>query len=411
MSSYANPMDTANWVAAWAGPLARNPAPSQPVANRTVQMRIPVSIGGNGLRIVLTNEYGTTPLRIGAASVATLDQTGQSAPLPVRFGGQREIEIEAGAIALSNSVDIGLSPGQHVLLKLYLPGESAFETVVIVQGPELPAGHPLRVPDPAFDRMQLSSEGDFTEVADLPGAQAGTHLPFLSRIDVRADQDATAIAVIGTTYTDGLGVWPDFLSARLNEGAANQNRAIINLSARGGSLSRAHKVAGREAVVSVFDREVLSLPGLTHVIVSEARQDIATAGARSLKADGSAPNPADAHGVEAPVTVASLKAAYRQLISRAHARGVKVLAATMPPFRGVPAPGYYSDEKDELREQLNRWILEDGEFDAVIDIDSLMRDPQDFGQYREAFRSPNMFGPNPEGHKAIAEFIDPAAFE
>ena len=82
----------------------------------------------------------------------------------------------------------------------------------------------------------------------------------------------------------------------------------------------------------------------------------------------------------------------------------------MPPFRGVPAPGYYSEEKDAIREDLNRWMLESGEFDGVIDIDGLMRDPEDTRQYREEFRSPNQFGPNLAGHAAIADSIDVNTF-
>lgn len=409
MGTFANALDSGNWVAAWAGPLAQNPGPGEPLNNRTVRLRIAASVGGDALRVVLTNEYGKRPLLVGAASVATLGEgQRESAPVPLRFGGQRHIQIEAGAVALSNDAEIAIAPGQHLLLKLYLPSKSSIETAVLVQGPELPASHPLRVPDPSFHRVEISAEGDFTDVEGLSGARPGTHLPFLSRIDVRTDPQIRTIAIVGTTYTDGVDVWPDHLSARLSAGPGRGKYSIVNLSARGGAMSRAHDVAGRASVLSMFEREVLSLPGLSHVIISDARQDIITAGTRSLKADGSVSD--EAHDVEAPITVDSLKAAYRQLIARGHARGLKVLAATMPPFRGVPAPGYYSEEKDEMREALNRWIIEGGEFDAFIDIDSMMRDPQDTRQYREEFRSANMFGPNAVGHQAIADLIDPTVF-
>lgn len=414
MNTIANNLDSRNWVASWAGPIARHPASTDPIRNQTVRLRIEASVGGKALRVVLTNEYGTKPLRIGAASVATLDKKGdEGRPTPLAFGGQPGIDIAVGALALSDDVDVIIAPGQHVLLKLFLPNETFTESAVLVQGPELPLSHPLAVPVPDFARVEFSSEGDFTATEGLPGATPGIHLPFLSRIDVAPLGNVSTIAVLGTTYTDGLGVWPDHLSRRLNKEYGKEQFSIVNLSARGGSLSRGHTPSGREGIVSLFDREVLTLPGLSHVIVSEARQDIATAGARSLRADGSRPESSDGtdlSSAELPTTVESLQAAYRQLIAKAHARGIKILAATMPPFRGVPAPGYYSLEKDALREELNHWILESGEFDGVIDIDSLMRDPEEVRQYREEYRSPNQFGPNPAGHFVIAESIDTAMF-
>ncbi|CAM5669094.1 GDSL-type esterase/lipase family protein [Streptomyces atroolivaceus] len=410
MSTFANTLDSNNWVATWAGPVARHPAAMEPIAQKTLRLRIEASVGGRAVRVVLTNEYGTSPLRIGAASIATVDQDGdEGQPAPLTFGGQSSIDVAVGAVALSNDVELSVDPGQHLFVKLYLPVETKPESAVLVQGPELPLSHPLAVALPDFERVELSSEGDFTDVTGLPGATPGVHLPFLSRVDVLALADVSTVAVLGTTYTDGLDVWPDHLSRLWNTEPGQERFSIVNLSARGGSMSRGHAPSGREGVVTLFDREVLSLPGISHVIVSEARQDITTAGARSLNADGSRSESSD--GEELPVTAESLKAAYRQLIAKAHVRGVKVLAATMPPFRGVPAPGYYSDEKDDLREEINAWILESGEFDGVIDIDALMRDPEDTRQYREQYRSANFYGPNPQGHAAIAASIDPAVLQ
>lgn len=410
MSTHSNSLATGHWVASWAGPIARHPAPDT-VTGRTLRLRAESSIGGRAIRAVLSNEYGTAPLRIGAASVVTADGDGnEGQPVALRFAGEHSIDIAVGATALSNEVDVTVAAGQSLYIKLFLPYETLAESAVLLQA-GLPSTHPLYYPQPDFSRVDLSSEGDFTGVTGLPDAAPLDHLPFLSRIDVLTDENVGAIAVLGTTYTDGLGVWPDHLSRRLNNGSGSAQKSILNLSARGGSLARSHLPSGRAGVVTLFDREVLTLPGITHVVISEARQDITTAGTLSLKADGSVDDASEQTNSELPVDTDSLKAAYRQLISKAHARGVKVLGATMPPFRGVPAPGYYSEEKDELRESLNRWIVESGEFDGVIDIDTLMRDPDDTRQYREEYRSANMYGPNPAGHAAIAAAVDANLFD
>ncbi|QSE41310.1 hypothetical protein JXX30_00265 [Rhodococcus erythropolis] len=407
METHANELHSGHWVASWAGPIARHPAP-QPITGRTLRLRATSSIAGHAIRIVVSNEYGTTPLRIGAASVAAAD-TENTRPRPLQFAGEPGIDIAVGATALSTEVPVDVAAGQTLYVNLFLPHETLPASAVLLQA-GLPPTHPLYVAQPDYPRVELSGEGDFTDTTEFPDPTQLDHLPFLSRIDVSAADGTGAIAVLGTTYTDGLEVWPDHLSRRLNSGDGRDQRSVVNLSARGGSLSRGHKPSGREGVVTLFDREVLTLPGLTHVVVSEARQDITTAGTLSLRADGSVDSESGDESGELPVDAASLTAAYRQLIAKAHARGVKVLGATMPPFRGVPAPGYYSDAKDELRETMNRWIAESGEFDAVIDIDGLVRDPEDPRQYREEYRSPNMYGPNPAGHAAIADAIDPALF-
>ncbi|WP_207844388.1 GDSL-type esterase/lipase family protein [Williamsia soli] len=410
MSTNASSATTGSWVATWAGPIARHPEPREPIGNQTVRLRVEASVGGRAVRVVLTNEYGTKVLYVGAASVTTVDEQGvEGEPKTLTFGGQKDIEIAVGAIALSDHVEVDVAPGQTLFVKLFLPRETVPESAVLLQG-GLPETHPLYFAQPEWSRVDVSAEGDHTGSSGLPGAVPLTHMPFLSRVDVLAQPNVGAVAVLGTTYTDGLGVWPDYLSRRLNTEKGKESHAIINLSARGGSLSRGHAPSGREGVVTLFDREVLTLPGLTHVIVSEARQDIATSGTRSLNADGSvAEADADPTGAS-PVTAEILKAAYRQLIARGHANGVKVLAATMPPFRGVPAPGYYNEDKEATREELNRWILDSGEFDGVIDIDGIVRDPADTHQYREEFRSLNLFGPSPAGHAAIADSIDTAIF-
>mgnify|MGYP002636161538 CR=1 FL=1 len=113
-----------------------------------------------------------------------------------------------------------------------------------------------------------------------------------------------------------------------------------------------------------FDRDVLSTPGLTHVVVLEGINDIVIGG---LAFPGAA-------GPSAEKTPAQLIVAYRQLIARAHASGVKIIGATLTPFDDAGG-GYFTPAKDEVRLAVNQWIRNSGEFDAVIDFEAAVHDP------------------------------------
>ena len=151
-----------------------------------------------------------------------------------------------------------------------------------------------------------------------------------------------------------------------------------------------------------FDRDVLAVPGVTHVVLLEGVNDISFPGA---KLDGEfLADPADARSAEDVI------GAYRQLIDRAHARGIKVIGATMTPCEGVPIPGYYSESKNAIREAVNKWIRTSGAFDGVIDFDAVVRDPEHPSRLLPRFASPDHLHPNDLGYQAMADAIDLALF-
>jgi lysophospholipase L1-like esterase len=98
--------------------------------------------------------------------------------------------------------------------------------------------------------------------------------------------------------------------------------------------------------------------------------------------------------------------AYRQLISRAHAHGLKMIGATINPFEGVDLPGYYSESKEALRQAVNHWIRTSGSFDAVIDFDAVLRDPDHPNRLLPRFASEDHLHPNDLGYQAMADSID-----
>jgi lysophospholipase L1-like esterase len=102
---------------------------------------------------------------------------------------------------------------------------------------------------------------------------------------------------------------------------------------------------------------------------------------------------------------------YRQLIARAHARGVKLIGATITPFEGVDVPGYYSEAKEVTRQAVNKWIRTSGSFDGVIDFDAVLRDPDHPGRLLPRFASEDHLHPNDDGYRAMADAIDLALFK
>ena len=142
-----------------------------------------------------------------------------------------------------------------------------------------------------------------------------------------------------------------------------------------------------------FDRDALALPGVTHIVLLEGINDIGFPGAKlggSYLAD-----PADVRTPE------DLIFAYRQLISRAHARGVKLIGATISPFEDVDVPGYYSESKEAVRQAVNKWIRTSGSFDGVIDFDAVLRDPDHPTRLSPRFASRDHLHPNDAGYQAM----------
>jgi lysophospholipase L1-like esterase len=247
-------------------------------------------------------------------------------------------------------------------------------------------------------RTAWIAKGDQVAEQDIAPDITTSARIFLSSIQVETfEPEAEAVAVIGDSITDGNGAtldadsrWPDFLAARL----ASRNVAMLNAGISGGRL-----LGDRMGVNALarFNRDVLSQPRVRTVVVLLGINDISWPGT-AFDPEGDRP--------EAGAVIAG----YRQLIARAHARGIRIAGATLTPFEGAlsgtPLEGYYHTGKDDLRRQVNAWIRGSGEFDAVIDFDALTRDPSHPARLRSEFDSGDHLHPGDVGNKAMADAID-----
>jgi len=375
----AQSWDTSHWSASWGAAPAGPPADASPhtFTDQTLRLIVQSSVGGNRVRIRLSNELGARPLRIGAARIGLRAQGSDVAPGTDRaltFGGRAGVTIPAGAPALSDPVELHLPPLAQVAVSLYLPGAVQAATL---HGQARQTGY-------------VSTTGDHTASASLPVQRTITAWPFLTALEV--DGMRGAIVVLGDALVDGTRStldanrrWTDVLARRLQAGRdAGARPGVINRGIAGNRLlgdDPANPLAGRSALAR-FERDVLATSGARQLVLMVGIEDIA---------NGSAAN---------PVTLDDMVAGYRQLIARARAARIGVIGATLAPFEGA---ALYSVEKETLRQTVNAWIRSSGEFDAVFDADRVLRDPARPSRLLPAYDSGDHLHPNDRGYQALGE--------
>ena len=410
----------ARWVGTWAtGPVSL-PAPDeaaadQPgtpprVAGQTLRQVVRTSIGGSSVRVLFSNQYGSEPLEIGAAHVALRGSGAAIAAATGRaltFGGAPSATIERGAVLLSDPAALALPPLAELAIDLYLPGDTwATDSPATSHGT-------------ALSTTYLSAPGDHTGTAELPVDSTTLTWFFLARVDVSTRTAPGAIVTIGDSITDGSAStpdtnsrWPDFLAARLVEAFGDAAPGVLNvgiagnrvLSHNGGMetiLRRGapfgpgetppdpHAFFGPSAL-SRFDRDVLLQPGVTHVIVLESINDVGFA----------FDNPWPAAG--------DLIAAHTALVQRAHARGLRIYGGTLTPFEGAIT---YSETGEAKRQAFNAWMRTDSAYDAVIEFDEAIRDPEHPARILPAYDPGDAIHGNDDGYREMAEAVDLALFE
>lgn len=280
---------------------------------------------------------------------------------------------------LSDPVDLEVAPLSDLAVSLYVPKDT---------GP--PTNHNLAL------HMAYISKGDTTALELMPEPiTTGAYL-WLSAVDVTAPPNAFAIVALGDSITDGQGTtmegnlnWTAVLARRLAASKATSYIGVVNQGVQGNQVLRDD--AGVSALAR-FDRDVLSRSGVKWVILLEAINDIVRHG-QVDSAD--------------PVTSDDLIAGYRQLIARAHTHGIRVMGATVTPTEGQRQ---VTESMQAMRTAVNQWIRTSHAFDAVVDFDAAVRDPEHPLRLRAAFDSGDHIHLSDAGNQAMADAIDLAVF-
>lgn len=351
---------------------------------QTIRQPMRVSLGGTRWRVVVSNAYGTTPLRIGAAGFALAGTGAHVMPgshRSVTFGGAASVEVPPGGEAVSDPVDLRVAPLARVAVSLFVPGPTAPSTF-------------------HWEARDTGHVATGQVVAETALGSNTTPLPvraFVSGLLVQAPPGTGSVVTLGDSITDGNGAtpatdrrWPDALAERL----APRGTPVLNAGISGARLLKDGMGTSASARLA---QEVFATPGVRAVIVLLGTNDIGWAGGPFAPA-------------EAPATLEGLVAGYRQLIERARVHGVRVIGATIPPFegalQGTPLEGHHSPAKDQVRQAVNAWIRTSGAFDAVVDFDATLRDPAHPTRLLPAFDSGDHLHPGDAGYRAMAAAVD-----
>lgn len=386
LSSTARPADLPSepWVGAWGFaptsftptkvPTATPVLPLPEFENVTVRQIVRIAQPSERIRIRISNEFSAEPMRVGGLHIALAGEDGAAVPgsdHAVTFSALPDAVIPAGAPLLSDALDWKVPRSAKLAISIYLPDKTI-----------LPA-HRLS--------EYVSAPGNFTGAQIMPGAALARTGALVSQVDIVSSSAKRVVVALGDSITEGFGStvnefrgWPDLLAERLWENRATREWSVVNAGINSNRLL--HDGPGTGALAR-FDRDVLSVPGVAAVIVSEGINDIG-------------------YGSTVPpeaITSRDMIAAYGQLVQRGHARGIAVIGATIMPYEGSH---YFSPEGEQVRQAVNQWIRSSGAFDGVIDFDAIMRDSSHPTQVDPSRQRGDHLHPNDSGYAAMAGAID-----
>ena len=392
--------DEEHWVATWgtaqelyrrdtppanqgAAPARQGPGPVL-VNGQTVRMVVRTSIGGTRARIRLANSFGAPTVVIGAATVAHRDTGSVIRPGSshgVTFGGESSLVLHPGVVVYSDPIDMDVPALGDLVVSLYVESDAG-----------RPTAHSL-----GLHTTYISAPGDFTSQNNFEAQRTALSYYWLAGVDVVAPEDAFAVVAFGNSITDGAlstpntdRMWPARFAARLAENPDTRNVGVVNAGISG---NRVLSDASGVSVLARLEADALSYSGVKWIVLMEGINDIG----------------ALARGATNPVVTAErLIWAYQQVIDRAHAQGVQVAGATLTPYEGA---GYFSEQGEAIRAEVNEWIRTSGEFDAVIDFDAATRDPANPRRFLPVYDPGDHLHPHDAGYQEMADTVDLSIFE
>ncbi|OLF16285.1 SGNH/GDSL hydrolase family protein [Actinophytocola xanthii] len=386
-----SPPARGSWVGSWASVPTAAPVTATPVLDdQTIRQVVHLSLPGDRVRLRLTNEFGTEPLRLGEVHLARRAGTSGTDIVPatdrrVTFSGEPAVTIPAGAPMLSDPVPLAVPARADLVVSIHLPEHTPVTTL-----------HSFALQENAV------ADGNVTDDESVAPVRTVTQWYFLSGVAVHTSaRGAAAVVAFGDSITNGFSSeqnannrWPDLLAERvrglgtLNLGVAG-NRLLHDPNPPPGSEAENFAVFFGQSALRRFDRDVLSQPGARHLVVLLGVNDLG--------------HPGSVAPISETVSAREIIAAHRQIIARAHEAGLRVYGGTILPFEGTP--GFSSEENLAKWAEVNDWIRTGGEYDAVIDFAAAVADPADPERLAPAYDSGDHLHPNDAGMARMAATV------
>ena len=363
---------TSVWEATWATAIeftGPSDMPASSLSNRAIRQIIHVSKGGTQLQLKLSNVHSKEPVDIKSVFIADAKEASDidaKTAKYVTFNGKRNITIEPGKDLTSDVIGYNLKPLQLLSITINY-GESTPVNASSHRGSRTTSYIIKGVAKPKTKFIDAEKVDHWYNIASLDVLRSNP-------------AEANAIVVLGNSITDGRGSttnkqnrWTDAMAEALGGETSVLNLVIGGNSVLWGGLS--------EPAVKRFNRDILEQQGVKTLIIFQGVNDIG----------GSRGNSEE--------VAKKLTEAYKNFIDQGHAKGWKVIGATITPFKGN---SYYSFFHEAARQVVNEWIRTSGAFDAVIDFDELVRDPQDPTKLKAEY-SDDWLHLNPTGYAAMGK--------
>ena len=376
----------------WVGTWATSPVfvEGRSFANESLRLIVRASLGGSRVRVRLSNAYGQKPLAIGAARVALRESGARVAAGSDRqltFGGRAGVTIAAGALALSDPVELSFPALADFAVSLYLPGE-------------VPESFQITGHGNARQTNYVSPPGDHTAAPDMPVATPTQDWYFLTGIDVLAPAQVGGIIALGDSLTDGNlssvdgnSRWPDQLARRIAARRGGRPLAVMNHGIGGNRIL--HDTRG-DSGLRRLDRDALAQPGATHVILFLGTNDLRNRWKKP----------------EEEVTAESMIAGLQQIAARTQAAGLKIYGCTLLPFENETfLPGAWTPAREKHRLAVNDWIREGRAFDTVIDFEKTLRDPAHPTSMLPEYDCGDHLHPSDRGYTTLGDSIALSLFD
>lgn len=353
------------------------------ISNQTIKQISQISLGGEAVRLIFTNQYGDQPIYIDKTTVGLIK--GQSlkskSAYPVYFSGKLKAQILPGKQLMSDPIQLPVPDHGQLMVNTFIQKPTTFKTF-------------------HWDAKQTSWLITGNQTADLKApssAKTTTARLLLSAVEVKPKRKAHVVAVIGDSITDGATAtldantrWTDFLAKRLSP----HQVAVINSGISGNRLLNDGM---GDSALERLKKEVFQYSGVKTLIVLVGINDISW--------------PGTAFAPKQPIpTFEALTQGYKRVVDEAHRQGIQVIGATLLPFSGAlpntPLDNYYQPNKDELRQRINHWMRTSHTFDGVLDLDQGLKDPKHPDRLNPIYDSGDHLHPNDRGNQQMANLVD-----